>query len=129
MGITVINYAAFHLEIEKIAQDQEGVPEAKKPFITKATLKRLAIVLPASVAGAAAGHGVSQLIRKAVLRRKGGENSLAKWMKKRPIGSSIGRKLPAIAGGVAAVGGTLLALKNKKVKEYLEGKHEGKRSQ
>lgn len=129
----MISYTAFHAEIEKIAQDQEGgpahlqEPEPKKPFITKATLKRLAIVLPVAAAGAGAGAGVNQLIRKAVLRRKGGENALAKWVKKRPIGQSIGRKLPAIAGGVAAAAGTLLALKNKKVKEYLEGKNEGKR--
>lgn len=121
----MIDFTAFHEEIEKIAQEKE---EKKGRWITKGTLKRLAIAAPVAAAGAGLGHGVGKLVGRYALSDTA-RRAMQEMAKKHPIGSSIGRKLPAIAGGLAAGAGVLQALKNKKMLEYVEGKDEGKRPQ
>lgn len=121
----MIDFAAFHEEIEKIAQEKE---EKKDRWITKDTLKRLAIAAPVAAAGAGLGYGAGKLVGRYALSDKA-RRAMQELAKKHPIGASIGRKLPMIAGGVAAGAGTLQALKNKKMREYIEGTDEGKRPQ
>lgn len=124
----MIDYTAFHEEIEKIAQDKDE--KEKGHWINKDTLKRLAIVAPVAAAGAGLGHGTGKLIQRAAMRTEGGKRLLTEFAKRHPIGASIGKKLPAIGGGLAAGAAALMALKNKKVQKYLKGDtDEGKRPQ
>lgn len=121
----MIDFAAFHEEIEKIAQEKE---EKKDRWITKDTLKRLAIAAPVAAAGAGLGYGAGKLVGRYALSDKA-RRAMQELAAKHPIGASIGKKLPMIAGGLAAGAGTLQALKNKKMLKYIEGEDEGKRPQ
>jgi len=123
----MISYEAFHEEVVKIAQEEEE--RKKKPFITKETLKRLAIAVPVAAAGAGLGHGIGKLVGRYALSDKA-VSAMKGLAAKHPIGASVAKKLPAVAGGLAAGAGALQVLKNKKVREYLEGKQdEAERSQ
>lgn len=117
------SYAAFHGEIEKIAKENED----KKGWITKDTLKRFAVAAPVAAAGAGLGHGVGQLARNYALSPRAQE-ALRSFSAQRPwAGKALGA-LPAVAGGLAAGAGALQMMKNRKMRDYIEGKDDGGRT-
>jgi hypothetical protein len=119
-GTGMTNYAAFHGEIEKIAKENE---DKKRGWITKDKLKRLAIAAPVAAAGAGLGHGAGQLVRNYALSPRAQE-ALKGLSASRPWAGKALSALPAVAGGLAAGAGALQAMKNRKMRDFIEGKQE-----
>jgi len=116
-GTEVHSFTAFHSELVKIAEEE------KKPSITKARLKRLAIAAPVAAVGAGLGHAGGRALGNYIRGARGQE--LAKSLVRQGgLGRKVVGALPAVAGGLLAGGATLTALKNKKVKKYVMGDDE-----
>jgi hypothetical protein len=113
----MIDYSAFHGEIEKIAADND------KGRITKEKLKRFAIAAPVAAGGAALGHGVGQLVRRNVLSPRTLQ-ALDAAAKRKPLVAKAVGALPAVAGGLAAGAGMMQAMKARQMRDFIEGKKE-----
>ena len=117
MGTNMISYSAFFDELEKIAEDK---PEDR--YVTKERLKRLAIAVPTLGAGLAIGHFGGKLLGHELSKHKG---VIGNFAKEHP---TLIKAVPATLGGLGAMA---LALKNRKLKDYIthgdKQKNESKR--
>lgn len=142
MHLELVRTAAFFDELQKISavqdylgersfeqeKNSDGVPEHQdQGFVTKKKLKQLAIMLPVAAGGYALGHGVGAAGRRWLTSKETkskARKTLGRLYQKHPtLTKALMVGVPT--AGVTAAG--YLALKrSKRVRDWIEGKHEGK---
>lgn len=126
--LTKIGAAQEYLQERGFEQEKnsDGVPE-RQGYVTKKKLRQLAIMLPVAAAGTGLGVASGRAIRS-YLRSPHAAKSLLNFERQHPkVGPLLIRGVPpaALAAGTLAAG--LGVMRTKKVKDWIEGRHEGAR--
>ena len=144
MSLDPTTAAAFFDEMGKIAATQEylaerageqeknseGGAEHDDQYVTKQKLKRLALMLPFAAAGTGLGYGVGKMGRKWLKDPSptGAAAAVQRFVGNHPTaGKALMYAIPGAAGASMAGMGYLAAKRNKKVRAWIEGKHEDQR--
>lgn len=129
--LTKIGAAQEYLQERQFEQEKnsDGVPEHQdQGFVTKKKLKQLAIMLPVAAAGYGLGTATGKGIRDWLANPSGAGAALRRFEQAHPkMGPILIRGVPVAAAASIPLAAGVALMRNKKVKDWIESRHEGAR--